>query len=277
MPKGKKTCKILKEIRQRIAEQNDIELITSECTYQGDCLGTCPKCEAEVRYLEQELEKRQRIGKAAVVAGLSVGALFTASCKEQQKTMDPKPLAGDVVVERQAPDTIREDLVGLVRMFRENFTFDTAVYQNQMKDKFVFQGMDNLSIVGGTIDYEEVSGLGHEGKVCTTLEELINSVKQFDAPSYKGGESKMLEHIVAELKNKGVTVPRKGSVEVSFEVSQSGSLHNVTVVKGLNAALDEALVDVFKNMSWNPALYSMADDSRIMPFDCSCIQKIVFK
>ena len=48
MARGKQTCKILKEIRRQIAEANDIEFITSECQYQGDCLGTCPKCEAEV-------------------------------------------------------------------------------------------------------------------------------------------------------------------------------------------------------------------------------------
>ena len=75
MAKGKQTCKILKEIRKQIAEENDIEFVTSECTHKGDCAGTCPKCEAEVRYLERELEKRQRMGKAAVVAGLSVGLL----------------------------------------------------------------------------------------------------------------------------------------------------------------------------------------------------------
>ena len=75
MARGKQTCKILKEIRKQIAAENDIELVIEECTYQGDCLGTCPKCEAEVRYLEHELEKRQRLGKAAVVAGLSVGLL----------------------------------------------------------------------------------------------------------------------------------------------------------------------------------------------------------
>ena len=40
MARGKQTCKILKEIRQQIAEANDIEFITSECQYQGDCLGT---------------------------------------------------------------------------------------------------------------------------------------------------------------------------------------------------------------------------------------------
>ena len=64
MARGKQTCKILKEIRQQIAEANDIEFITSECQYQGDCLGTCPKCEAEVRYLEQQLERKRRVGKA---------------------------------------------------------------------------------------------------------------------------------------------------------------------------------------------------------------------
>ena len=93
MAKGKQTCKILKEIRKQIAAENDIEFVTSECTYKGDCLGTCPKCEAEVRYLERELEKRQRIGKAAVFAGIAVGTLFTATSCDR---IVPQPLPGDV-------------------------------------------------------------------------------------------------------------------------------------------------------------------------------------
>ena len=79
MYRGKQTCKILKEIRKQIAAENDIELITSECTHKGDCAGTCPKCEAEVRYLERELEKRQRLGKAAVFAGMTLGTAITAA------------------------------------------------------------------------------------------------------------------------------------------------------------------------------------------------------
>nr|MCR5114780.1 energy transducer TonB [Bacteroidales bacterium] len=63
MYKGKKTCKILKDIRKQIAEKNDIAFVTSECRHQGDCAGTCPACEAEVRYLEQELRRRQQLGK----------------------------------------------------------------------------------------------------------------------------------------------------------------------------------------------------------------------
>ena len=71
--RGKEKCKALKEIRQKIAEQNDIAFAVSECTHQGDCRGTCPKCEAELRYLERQLEIRKNLGKAVVVAGISAG------------------------------------------------------------------------------------------------------------------------------------------------------------------------------------------------------------
>ena len=72
---GKERCKALKEIRQKIAEENDIEYIVQECTYQGECKGTCPKCEEELRYLEKELEKRQKIGKAVIITGVAIGVI----------------------------------------------------------------------------------------------------------------------------------------------------------------------------------------------------------
>lgn len=75
MARGKQTCKILKEIRRQIADANGIEFATSECRYKGDCLGTCPKCEAEVRYLEQQLRARSLAGKAVALAGISAASL----------------------------------------------------------------------------------------------------------------------------------------------------------------------------------------------------------
>ena len=80
MARGKQTCKILKEIRRQIAEANNIEFVTSECRHKGDCAGTCPKCEAEVRYLEQQLRARTLAGKAAVIAGISAGMMLMAGC-----------------------------------------------------------------------------------------------------------------------------------------------------------------------------------------------------
>ena len=79
MTRGKKTCRILKEIRKQIAEKNDIEYVTSECTFQWECEGTCPKCESELRYLENELNKRRQLGKVVAIAGISLGLASTFS------------------------------------------------------------------------------------------------------------------------------------------------------------------------------------------------------
>ncbi len=76
---GKSKCKILKEIRRQIAAENDIVYVTSECKHKGDCLGTCPKCEAEVRYLEEQLRLRKNAGKAVAVAGIAAAIMVTAS------------------------------------------------------------------------------------------------------------------------------------------------------------------------------------------------------
>ena len=89
---GKSKCKILKDIRRQIAVQNDIEYVTSECKYQGECSGTCPKCEAEVRYLEEQLRKRQLAGKAIAVAGIAAALVVTAAgCDLGATGGDPLP------------------------------------------------------------------------------------------------------------------------------------------------------------------------------------------
>lgn len=77
---GKETCKALKEIRRKIAEENDINLVIEECTYQGDCKGTCPRCEEELQYLERELEKRRKLGKAVAIVGITAVAAGATVC-----------------------------------------------------------------------------------------------------------------------------------------------------------------------------------------------------
>ncbi len=77
---GKSKCKILKEIRRRIAEENGIEYAVSECKHKGDCRGTCPKCESEVRYLESELEKRRAAGTKVAIASLALSVTLLNGC-----------------------------------------------------------------------------------------------------------------------------------------------------------------------------------------------------
>ena len=104
---GKSKCKILKEIRREIARQNDIAYVTSECRFQGDCTGTCPKCEAELRYLEMELQKRQRAGKAVAVAGIAA-ALMVGSAGCAWMPPEEDVAAGDVPYAEQTECTVPE-------------------------------------------------------------------------------------------------------------------------------------------------------------------------
>ena len=88
--KGKEKCKALKELRQKIAEENDIAYAVSECTHQGECKGTCPKCDSELRYLERELEKKTRLGKTVVLAGLSACmAGVVSGCGDDESKISP--------------------------------------------------------------------------------------------------------------------------------------------------------------------------------------------
>ena len=60
--KGKDKCEFLKGIRKRMAELNGIPYEPRECTYEGDCTGTCPFCEKEAADLMAELKKRKAEG-----------------------------------------------------------------------------------------------------------------------------------------------------------------------------------------------------------------------
>ena len=73
MKRGKKICQTLKEIRLQVARTNNIPYEPTECKHKGECPGTCPKCEQEVRYIEQQLNKRRTLGKAVAVAGVAIG------------------------------------------------------------------------------------------------------------------------------------------------------------------------------------------------------------
>jgi len=89
--RGKDICKELKAVRKRIAEENGIALEIPECTYKGPCKGTCPRCESEVRYLENALAQKIRMGKVATVAGLALTLGVTGSAVAQSTETEKLP------------------------------------------------------------------------------------------------------------------------------------------------------------------------------------------
>ena len=118
---GKKNCQILKEIRKKIAEENDIPYVTSECTHKGECSGTCPRCEQELRELERQLELRRRMGKAVAVSAVAAGiALNMSGCVEPkiddsiaglvQNTQSVMTLEGEAALEPLEGDVAYDPL-----------------------------------------------------------------------------------------------------------------------------------------------------------------------
>ena len=102
---GKQKCRILKQIRQKIADENDIPYVTRECSFRGECRGTCPRCESELRYLEQQLALRASLGKRVAVAALcATMSLGAAACSA--------PFGGEKGGDRLGD--MQEDLSGMI-------------------------------------------------------------------------------------------------------------------------------------------------------------------
>ena len=220
MAKGKQTCKILKEIRKQIATENDIKLVIEECTYQGDCKGTCPKCEAEVRYLERELEKRQRLGKAAIFAGMTLGTAITAaSCGPFAPTLNGM-LVGPEDTITTTTDTVRNDSVD------EPYLLEGDVMVTLP---------DNYSYVFEPEEDENRPG------VYIVVEQM---------PEFPGGDRALMDFVKdniqypAEAKEKGI----KGLLYVNFIVEPDGSLSNIKVLKGVGGGCDEEAIRIVESM-----------------------------
>ena len=90
---GKKKCRVLRGIRKKVAEANGISYNPHKCNHKGDCEGTCPACEQEMRHIESELNKRIRMGKAAAVVGTAIGISVLSAGMSSCKPFEVK---GDV-------------------------------------------------------------------------------------------------------------------------------------------------------------------------------------
>ena len=86
MYKGKHTCETLKSIRKQIADANDIPYEPRVCTHKGDCMGTCPACESEMRYIENQLNIRKMAGKAVKIVGLATVMTMASSVAASNET-----------------------------------------------------------------------------------------------------------------------------------------------------------------------------------------------
>ncbi len=109
MNKHRKKCDHLKEIRKNMADSLGVELNQTVCTYEGDCKGTCPKCEKEERTLAKALLKGTAVAASAAVllTGCSVGPYQTEGVAQPEYYED---IAGGI---SEAPENVEEfELLG---------------------------------------------------------------------------------------------------------------------------------------------------------------------
>ena len=77
---GKDKCDKLREIRKLIANVNEIDFQPAECHHIGPCPGTCPLCDAEIKYLDGELQKRKSRGEKVFLTGLAIDGAEKSGC-----------------------------------------------------------------------------------------------------------------------------------------------------------------------------------------------------
>lgn len=96
---SKERCSELKKIRKTLADKLNINLNQTECTYEGECSGTCPKCKQEEKILNIALLK-----KGAVILGATALTMGLASCTLINND-PPTDLSGDIEVVEPDDDT----------------------------------------------------------------------------------------------------------------------------------------------------------------------------
>lgn len=236
MARGKQTCKILKEIRRRIAEANGIEFVTSECRYKGDCTGTCPKCEAEVRYLEQQLRTRSLAGKAVALAGISAGVIALSGC-------------GSTSTKNQSNDDFREEIIDSTEITDSTEVVECIIEEGEIEmleeDTIACPDSEIIEIIQGEVFHDNAFLL--EGEVAYVQEKdpeedrIYTTVERM--PEFQGGEAALIRFIRENLKYpEDANGCAQGKVVIQFYVDTLGHVCAPRIYRGIGRAFDiEAL------------------------------------
>ena len=261
MKRGKRTCEILKDVRRKIAQENDIALTERECTHEGDCRGTCPYCESEVRYLERELSKRRALGKAVTVAGIAVSAMMMGACHSPKTPATPAgsesvPASVNTLSQATEPSTepspepSSEPANGPTRGNRP---------APAPKEEILRIVEDGLCVSTDLPDFWELDSTDvyeRDVEVDEYYEEqpLMGLVAE-EMPEFPGGQDSLNAFLSREIqypevaKKNGIT----GTVLVEFAVEEDGRVTNAKVKVPLFPECDkEAVRAVMAMPKWKP-------------------------
>lgn len=268
MTRGKTICSVLKTIRKQVADANEIKYEPRECHYEGECRGTCPACEAEVRYIERELDLRRQLGKAVAIVGISAGLSALTGCDNKAKNVDSvseseSNLAKGIVkvdtLERVDGDVEYKSPVDTVIVDKDPATikkrtapFKAPAPKAEKKESAVNEGEMVMGQTGG-VDIDPVP-MPNPYINPKSSEEVFGDVAE-QMPSFPGGDRKLMEYLSENIRypEECEEICVQGRVIVSFIVEKDGSISNVKVAKSLDPLLDKEAVRVVSGMpKWIP-------------------------
>ena len=236
MNHGKPICDTLKSIRKQIADANDIPYAPIKCALEEDCLGTCPTCESEMRYIEDQLNIRKMAGKAVKIVGLAT-VMTLASCNDVQQPQ-PQPSG-----ENNAVDTIKFDSVSADSSFEGiSEPIDTPPPPPPLPDVIPCPGyhpskeeMDSLDAID-------------EAREDTAIFSIVDQIAQ-----YSQGKDSLMTFIKNNIVYRSDS-DVQGRVVVGFVVEKDGSITNIDIVRSVDPVLDAEAVRVVSKMpKWIPA------------------------
>lgn len=233
MTHGKNICKQLKEVRKRIAEENNIPLEMKECTYQGECRGTCPRCEAEVRYLENALADKLKFGRVATIAGLSLGLSACGGHVIQGEMPDDDTLAHPFA------DTI-EPADPTTPVWREPQDIDPEL---------IVCGGD-FAVLPDTLTLNIDKLL--DGEVANDYPMLSPEVE----PQFPGGAEALYKFIEDNLRYPPLAAENNigGRVFIQFVVDTDGTIQNPRILRDIGGGCGQEALRIVKLMpKWIPA------------------------
>jgi len=242
MKRGKKICGELKKIRRRIADENGIKLDIPECTYEGDCRGTCPRCEWEVKYLEQSLFERLKLGKIATISGIAIGLSACAGgCGPVIQTTGKMTNDHETSFSESLPEPAPVDDTLLK-------VEDGIIFENPTQDTLV-EVTSNDELMGVAPMYDEkLAKIEAEKAIYLSVEEM---------PEFRGGADSLYVFLDKNIRYPKYAKDNKiqGNVFVQFVVEKDGTITNPKVLRDIGGGCGEEALRVVRMMpKWKPGI-----------------------
>lgn len=268
----KKVCQTLKEVRKQIADANEIPYEITECKHEGNCPGTCPKCESELRYIENQLNLRRAAGKAISLVGISLGISATfGSCSGSSNPHPNRTLGAITPIEEDGisnafantsiNDTIAPELTteGIMVDAPQKEILDEPCIEGdiEIEEEPLFVGeldvADSTDVLKGNqviVDLSSESG-PFEGEE-PEKDQVFTVVEQL--PEFPGGDKALMAYIRQNLKYP-LTGENcvQGRVILSFIVEKDGSISDINVMRSPAEELTKEAIRLIESMpKWKP-------------------------